>query len=268
MNLNNSKKWDETAEEYNNTITKLTSYFGEKAIEYSKIDLNTKEKLNILDVAAGPGTLSQSILKKFMKKKNEKNCYLLSTDFSEKMVNIGKNSINHECIEFKVMDGENLEISNESFDFCFSMFGLMMFPNRKKGFEEVFRILKENGKVIISTWSDNPIQIIMKELMKEFGMEVGDQKKPFLIDLKDEIEKAGFGEVQIYEDTFEFITEDFDGFIKSLMSNPYTRDFHDKLNEKQKESFLPIFKDIIQKDFVIDEKIKMIYKANIGVGKK
>ncbi|NIQ15982.1 MAG: methyltransferase domain-containing protein, partial [Candidatus Dadabacteria bacterium] len=50
-----------------------------------------------------------------------------------------------------VMDGQNLEFADGSFDVATSLYGLMFFPDLAKGFSEMHRVLKDNGRALIAT---------------------------------------------------------------------------------------------------------------------
>jgi len=51
-------------------------------------------------------------------------------------------------IDVKVMDGQALELPNDSFDYLFCIFGVMFFPNPEKGFK-VREITKMTPELIL-----------------------------------------------------------------------------------------------------------------------
>jgi len=66
---------------------------------------------------------------------------VLATDFSEQMIEYMNNVIkkeSYENIEAKVMDGQNMYgVQDNTFDYAYSIFGLIYFPDRLKGFKEI-----------------------------------------------------------------------------------------------------------------------------------
>ena len=50
-------------------------------------------------------------------------------------------------------DGMNLPFNDDAFDAGFSMFGLMFFPDRHRGFLELLRVVKPGGLVVVSSWA-------------------------------------------------------------------------------------------------------------------
>jgi SAM-dependent methyltransferase len=49
-------------------------------------------------------------------------------------------------------DGQVLPYADASFDKAFSMFGLMFFPDRARGFAELRRVLRVGGRALVSSW--------------------------------------------------------------------------------------------------------------------
>jgi ubiquinone/menaquinone biosynthesis C-methylase UbiE len=52
-----------------------------------------------------------------------------------------------------LMDGQALEFGDNTFDFAYSIFGLMFFPDRLKGFREMHRTLRPGGRAAVTSWA-------------------------------------------------------------------------------------------------------------------
>src|SRR5690606_27249608 len=63
-------------------------------------------------------------------------------------------------------DGQALPYDNEQFDVAFSLFGLMFFPDRARGFSELYRVLKPGGRALVSSWQLNPDQPIFNAVFE------------------------------------------------------------------------------------------------------
>ncbi len=50
-------------------------------------------------------------------------------------------------------DGQALPYADASFDLGFSMFGLMFFPDRPRGFCELLRVLRPGGRAFVTSWA-------------------------------------------------------------------------------------------------------------------
>ena len=57
-------------------------------------------------------------------------------------------------IEARVMDGQALALENASFDAVFSIFGVIMFPDWRKGLAEMARVTRPGGHGVIATWQE------------------------------------------------------------------------------------------------------------------
>ena len=50
-------------------------------------------------------------------------------------------------------DGTSLDVADSSYDAAGCSFGLMFFPERQKGFDELFRVTRPGGRVAASGWT-------------------------------------------------------------------------------------------------------------------
>ncbi len=136
--------WDLVASAYAEELTPTFEFFSTEALKLA--GLSTAGK--IVDVAAGPGTLTRLAARAG---------HLVSAiDFSEKMITLLRARIGEEDLEplvhARVGDGTKLPYDDASFDAGFSMFGLMFFPDRDKGFRELLRVVKPGAPVVVSSW--------------------------------------------------------------------------------------------------------------------
>ncbi|MEI6816905.1 MAG: bifunctional demethylmenaquinone methyltransferase/2-methoxy-6-polyprenyl-1,4-benzoquinol methylase UbiE [Bacteroidota bacterium] len=104
----------------------------------------------ILDVATGTGDLAIAALKLHPDK-------IIGVDISEKMIEIGKEKIKkknlNDFIQLLPGDSEKLIFSDETFDAVTVAFGVRNFENLNKGLEDIFRVLKPSGVVVILEFS-------------------------------------------------------------------------------------------------------------------
>jgi len=192
-----------------------------------ELTIKSVEGLKILDIATGTGSLSILAAKMLEPMKG----IVLATDYSEKMIEILDRKIKAQGLKnitAKVMDGQALEIEDNSFDLAYSIFGIMFFPDRLKGFKEMLRVLKINGKAVLLTWTtQNPIANIMMAIIKKLNINLP-AKGTVLSDpdeFKSEMSKAGFSEVEIqtvklkititYNTIIPFFMSRFNGMLKS-----------------------------------------------------
>ncbi|MFX7996903.1 class I SAM-dependent methyltransferase, partial [Acinetobacter baumannii] len=77
----------------------------------------------------------------------------LAVDFSPGMVArvAGAGSAN---VEARVMDGQALALPDGGFDAVVSIFGVIMFPDWRKGLAEMARVTRPGGWGIVATWQD------------------------------------------------------------------------------------------------------------------
>ncbi len=104
----------------------------------------------ILDVATGTGDLAIAALKLNPKK-------VIGVDIAEDMVEIGKKKVREKKLEkiihIQVGDSEDLQFNDNTFDAAIVAFGVRNFDNLEKGLSEMYRVLNNNGMVMILEFS-------------------------------------------------------------------------------------------------------------------
>lgn len=142
--LSVKEPWDLVASGYAAEAPNVMLPFTRHAIAWA----NPSPNARVLDVAAGSGVMSLEVAKQV--------AHVDALDFSTKMLaeleqrRTASGATNITTIQG---DGQNLPFTDDSFDAAFSMFGLMFFPDRMKGFRELHRTLKPGGTAVVSSWA-------------------------------------------------------------------------------------------------------------------
>ena len=159
----------------------------------------------VLDVAAGAG--EQTIV---TAQRVGPTGSVLATDISSNILEFAQNAARQaglNNVEIRVMDGENLELPEESFDAVISRVGLIYFPDQHKALTGMKRVLRPGGRVAAITYStpDNnkffsvPVSIIRRRA--NLPPPLPGQPGPFSLGspgvLEAAYQKAGFRDVQI-----------------------------------------------------------------------
>lgn len=175
----------------------------------------------VLDVACGPGTLSLLVEREAEE--------IHAIDFSPGMLacfdrEIARRGLAH--IKTYHMDGQDLAFGDDQFDWAFSIFGLMFFPDRARGFREILRVLKPGGRAAITAWAPVADSTAMQMMFGAMGAAF--PKKPEasstkVLTLEDpdnfraEMEQAGFTDVAITPFDGTWQVDDFESFLDSMV---------------------------------------------------
>jgi SAM-dependent methyltransferase len=101
----------------------------------------------VLDTAAGDG--GQSLI---AAQRVGPNGYVLATDIAPNFVTLASQlarDLGLDQLHARVMDAEQLDLSNQSFDAVISRLGVMYLPNPRRGFAEMARVLRSGGRAAV-----------------------------------------------------------------------------------------------------------------------
>lgn len=139
--------WDRFAAGYDEAVTPFSMQVAKDALGRLEIGPG----IRFLDVAAGGGALSIPAARH--------GAQVLATDFSPAMVERIRVRAREEGLsnlEFMVMDGQDLELEDDSFDIAGSQLGVMMFEDRQSGLEELTRVTKSGGQALMVVFGPPP----------------------------------------------------------------------------------------------------------------
>ena len=110
--------------------------------------LEADSTVEALEVGAGSGALTEALSHRVKS--------LLATDFAPKMIELLRERMR--CVgvtnvRCEVMDGQALDLDNGLFDAAACSFALMLFPDRRKGFSELCRVIRPGGRAVVSGWA-------------------------------------------------------------------------------------------------------------------
>lgn len=157
---------------------------------------------NVLELAAGTGIVTRALRDAL-----DPGCRLVASDLNAPMLDIARTKFpEDENTNFQVIDATNLELPSGSFDTVVCQFGVMFFPDKKRSFAEVHRVLGPGGRYLFNVWDSwdtNAFARLAHELVTEFFPEEppGFYKVPFSYADVEEISAAvagaGFAEIEI-----------------------------------------------------------------------
>jgi ubiquinone/menaquinone biosynthesis C-methylase UbiE len=131
--------WERVADKYDSVWSSLTRQF----ISYLLNAVEVSPGMSVLDVACGPGYVSDAIRKL--------GAISMGIDFSGKMVAIAKKMF--PGIRFAQGDAQNLSCDDASFDRVLVNFGLLHLSRPEEACAEAFRVLRSSGKFGFTVWA-------------------------------------------------------------------------------------------------------------------
>ena len=134
--------WDNVAADFDRFVTPLNIANGEEVLRF--VDL--RPGMQLLDVATGSGALSIPAARL--------GAQVVAVDISPSMVERLKARARKEGLsnlEGRVMDGQHLELEDDTFDISASQFGVVLFPDLPRGLSELVRVTRPGGGVLMVT---------------------------------------------------------------------------------------------------------------------
>jgi ubiquinone/menaquinone biosynthesis C-methylase UbiE len=202
--------WDLVAADYEQVTRKFLEAFSISGLAMLDYD----ERTRAIDIACGPGTTTL-ILAPTVR-------HVTAVDFSTAMLDELRRNVaaaKAANIEITGTDGRELPFDDASFDLGVSMFGLMFFPDRGKGFAELHRVLAPGGQALVSSWapaSQSPlVRTIVAALQPDDAPAQTMSRFSGLEDkaiFEAEMREAGFADVRIEAVTHGMTVENIEQF--------------------------------------------------------
>ncbi|HJV35900.1 bifunctional demethylmenaquinone methyltransferase/2-methoxy-6-polyprenyl-1,4-benzoquinol methylase UbiE [Geomonas sp.] len=124
----------------------------------------------VLDVATGTGDVALEIASQ-----TPDSVQIVGADFCKEMVDLGKVKVENSRyagrITFQVAPCEELPFEDKSFDAATIAFGIRNVVDRSKGLSEMYRVLKDGGRMVILEFS-TPTSPVFKSLYLFYFLKV------------------------------------------------------------------------------------------------
>lgn len=210
--LATAEPWDLVAAAYAAESLPYFEVFSREALRLAALPAGAR----IVDVAAGPGTLSLLAA--------AEGVTVSAIDLSPQMVEqcgarIAAAGLGA-SVDVRLGDAQQLPFETGAFDAAFSMFGLMFFPDRAAGLREMKRVLKPGGRVVVSSWIpfEGPFGVLFKTASELIpGLPSGGD---FALSDEDsirrELAEAGLANVAVHRVAQELKASSFDAFWNSM----------------------------------------------------
>jgi SAM-dependent methyltransferase len=197
-------QWQSAAEAWDRWTPALQSWLGpatEIMLDLARIGPGDR----VLDVAAGTGEPAITAARRVGPTGS-----VLATDISSNVLAYARRAAAAQGVtnvETRVMDGEHLELPDESFDAALSRVGLIYFPDRQRALGEIRRVLAPGGRIaamVYSTAEKNPFFSIPIDIIRrraQLPPPAPGQPGPFSLGeagvLENAFREAGFEKIAI-----------------------------------------------------------------------
>ena len=147
-----AERWNAIAEGWHRWIPMMRAWYApatELMLDLAQIAPGSR----VLDIAAGDGDQSLAAAARV-----GQSGYVLAIDRANKILAIAKRSAreaNLPNVETRLMNGENLELPDASFDAVICRFALMYFNHPVQGLQGMKRVLKPGGRVSVVVYGEN-----------------------------------------------------------------------------------------------------------------
>lgn len=190
---------DEFAQAYELTANRSTGQIAAAALDrVGDVRWGTR----VLDIAAGAGALAVPAALR--------GASVLAVDHAPGMINLlARKLAPFPTSEARLMDGQDLEIADDSFDASFSVLGVSIFPDWRRGLTEQARVTRRGGKACVATWSKppggGPFLIMARAIQSVFPkMQPPMPPEGFIVlsqsdRMAGEMARAGFSKIEVEE---------------------------------------------------------------------
>ncbi|HVR61303.1 MAG TPA: methyltransferase domain-containing protein [Polyangia bacterium] len=198
------QQWDTAAEAWHRWAPTLRAWLGPATLRMFDLG-GVARGCRVLDVAAGAGDQTLQAASRVGPQGS-----VLATDIAPAILAFAAAeaaSAGHQNVATRVMDGENLDLPDASFDVVMSRVGLIYFPDQQRALREMHRVLVPGGRVAAIVYGPAdangffsvPVSIVRRRA--NLGPPLPGQPGPFSLGapgvLAAELAQAGFRDVMV-----------------------------------------------------------------------
>lgn len=145
-------QWQQAAADWHRWSATLSDWLGPVTAQMLNL-ARLESGARVLDVAAGAGEPALSAAERV-----GPTGFVLATDIADTILAFAEQEarsrgLDAAVFQTRIMDGENLELDDASFDVAFSRLGLIYFPDRVRGLAEMRRILVPGGRAVVASFT-------------------------------------------------------------------------------------------------------------------
>jgi ubiquinone/menaquinone biosynthesis C-methylase UbiE len=144
------EQWQTAAEAWHRWMPAIQTWLGpstELMLDLAEVGPGSR----VLDVAAGAGEPAITAARRVGPSGSA-----LATDISSNILEYAQSAAREQSVTnltTQVMDGEHLELPDDTFDVVLSRVGLIYFPDQQRALTEIRRVLKPGGRVAAMVYS-------------------------------------------------------------------------------------------------------------------
>lgn len=265
-------EWNEIAPGFDELVTSSNMGLAERALQRAGI----RPGMRVLDVAAGSGALGIPAARI--------GARVLATDIAPAMVerlDARARAEGLSDLEARVMDGQALELADDTFDIAGSQFGVMLFPDLPRGLREMARVTKPGGRVLMVTMGP-PADVefltlfvgAIRTAVPEFaGLPMDPLPLPFQVadpeKLRQELTEAGLTDVRV-EPANHRLAFDSGAHMWDWVtaSNPIGAEMVADLTDEQRETARKALDETLRERSGGSGPAVLNNSVNIGIGTK
>ena len=219
------------------------------------------ENAKVLELGSGNAILWKSNLERI-----PDDAQILLSDFSNGMMEDALKVLGNASnrFEYEIMDAQQISYPDDSFDIVIANLMLYHIPDRKKAISEISRVLKADGALYATTYSQDNLKELT-DLLKNYDDTLSNSMEPFarafgLENGKEQLYES-FEEIEMinYIDSLE-VTE-AEPLINYILSFGRIKE---NINDENLREFKNYINDILDKD----GKIKISKDTGIFIAKK
>jgi len=132
------------------------SFFSEKVREMAYVAANVQAGKLAADIGAGTGFIVEGLVQKGLR--------VIAIDQSESMIEEMKRKYKAlDVVDCRIGESENLPIENGTVDYVFSNMYLHHVESPPRAIEEIVRVLKKGGKIVITDLDEHEYEFLRTE---------------------------------------------------------------------------------------------------------